>query len=131
MTEYLVKLGFWLRAHDSVTIEAANDSEAIEKAKAAAKTAMESRAHPEAIDTGERREGIIGFIDRLDPDRREAIAEAVAFDDDRIHMPLRDFVRRIAALTPTGPTPNPGCTDATCRCRALMNEARKLLDAGA
>ena len=36
MSEYLVKVGFWLRAYDSMTIEAATDAEAIEKAKAAA-----------------------------------------------------------------------------------------------
>ena len=131
MTEYLVKLGFWLRAYDSVTIEAANDSEAIGKAKQAAKTAIESRAQPEAIDTDERREGIIAYIDRLDPDCRKAVAEGVAFCDDRIHVPLLDFVRRVAALTPTGLTQIAHCADATCRCQAFMDEARKLLDDGA
>ena len=87
MTEYIVKVAFWLRAFDSVTLEAATDAEAIEKAKAAAKTAMESRAHPEAIDTDERRQGVIAYIDRLDPGDRKAIAEDVAFDDDRIDVP--------------------------------------------
>jgi hypothetical protein len=32
MTEYVVKIAFWLRAFDSVTIEATSDAEAIEKA---------------------------------------------------------------------------------------------------
>jgi hypothetical protein len=131
MTEYMVKLGFWVRAHDSVTIEAADDSEAIRKAKTAAKIAMASGAYPEAIDTGERREGIIAFIDRLDPDGREAVAEGVAFDHDRIHRPLHDFVMGIAAQTTRGTPPIPDCTDATCHCRTLAAEARKLLDAGA
>jgi hypothetical protein len=140
MTEYLVKLGFWLRAYDSVTIEAANDSEAIGKAKQAAKTAIESRAQPEAIesraqpeaiDTDERREGIIAYVDRLDPDCRKTVAEGVAFYDDRIHVPLLDFVRRVAALTPTRLTQIAHCADATCRCQAFMDEARKLLDDGA
>jgi hypothetical protein len=131
MTEYLVKLGFWQRAYDSVTIEAANDSEAIGKAKQAAKTAIESRAQPEAIDTDERRKGIIAHVDRLDPDCRKTVAEGVAFYDDRIHVPLLDFVRRVAALTPTRLTQIAHCADATCRCQAFMDEARKLLDDGA
>ena len=31
MTEYVVKIGFWLRAYDSVTVEADADAEAIRK----------------------------------------------------------------------------------------------------
>jgi uncharacterized protein (DUF2336 family) len=85
MTEYIVKIGFWLRAYDGFTVEADSDADAIEKAKAAAKTAMESCAHPEHIDIEERREGVIAFIDRMAPDGRHAVAEDVAFDDDRIH----------------------------------------------
>ncbi|HLG86002.1 MAG TPA: hypothetical protein VKZ79_02275 [Alphaproteobacteria bacterium] len=85
MTEYIVKIGFWLRAYDGFTVEADADADAIEKAKAAAKAAMESCAHPEHIDIEERREGVIAFIDRVAPDGRHAVAEDVAFDDDRIH----------------------------------------------
>ncbi len=85
MTEYIVKIGFWLRAYDGFTVEAASDAEAIEKAKAAAKTAMASMAHPEHIDLDERREGVIAFIDRATPDGRQSVIEDVAFDDDRIH----------------------------------------------
>jgi hypothetical protein len=59
--------------------------QAIEKAKAAAKAAMESGAHPEHIDIEERRKGVIAFIDRVVPDGCRAIAEDVEFDDDRIH----------------------------------------------
>ena len=51
MTEYIVKIAFWLRAFDSVNVEARTDAEAIEKAKVAARTAMESTAYPEHIDT--------------------------------------------------------------------------------
>jgi hypothetical protein len=131
MTEYLVKLGFWLRAYDSLTIEAASDSQALEKAREAAKAAMESRADPEAIDTDQRREGVIAYIDRLGPGCREAVAEGVAFDDDRIHGSLHEFVRRIVALPANGPTPIADSTDATGRCRALIDEAQKLLDAWA
>lgn len=96
MTEYLVKVGFWLRAGacaragqrpdpwDGVTVDATTDAEAIEKAKAAAKAAMESRTYPEAIDTDERRHGVIAYIDRLALGTREPVAEDVVFDDDRI-----------------------------------------------
>ncbi|AGK59798.1 hypothetical protein HYPDE_40648 [Hyphomicrobium denitrificans 1NES1] len=85
MNEYIVKIGFWLRAYDGFIVEAESDADAIEKAKAVAKTAMESAAHPEHVETGERREGVIAFIDRVAPDGRHAVAEDVAFDDDRIH----------------------------------------------
>jgi hypothetical protein len=85
MSEYIVKIGFWLRAYDGFTVEADSDATAIAKAKAAAQTAMESNAHPEHIDIEERREGVIAFIDRIAPDGRHAIAEDVEFGDDRIH----------------------------------------------
>ena len=85
MSEYIVKIGFWLRAYDGFTVEADSDAQAIEKAKAAAKAAMESGAHPEHIDIEERREGVIAFIDRIGPDGRRAVAEDLEFDDDRIH----------------------------------------------
>jgi len=85
MSEYIVKIGFWLRACDGFTVEADSDAQAIEKAKAAAKAAMESGVHPEHIDVEERREGVIAFIDRVAPDGRRAVAEDVEFDDDRIH----------------------------------------------
>ena len=39
MTEYIIKIGFWVRAYDSFTVEADSDEQAIEKAKTAAKTA--------------------------------------------------------------------------------------------
>jgi hypothetical protein len=67
------------------TIEADSDGDAIDKAKAAAKAAMESAAHPEHVEIGERREGIIAFIDRITTDGRHAVIEDVEFDDDRIH----------------------------------------------
>ena len=85
MTEYIVKIGFWLRAYDGFTVEAVSDAEAIEKAKCAAKAAMESVGHPEHVDIEERREGVIAFIDRVTPDGRQAVIEDVEFDDDRIH----------------------------------------------
>ena len=84
MSEYIIKIGFWLHAYDGFTVEADSDSDAIEKAKAAAGTAMESAAHPEHIEIGERREGIIAFIDRITTDGRRLVIEDIEFDDDRI-----------------------------------------------
>jgi hypothetical protein len=127
MTEYVVKLAFWLRAWDSVTIEAKADAEAIDKAKAAAKRAMESRVIPESIDTDRRREGLIAYVDRLDPDRRECVVEEVMFDDDHIHAPLHDFVRRVAAMPMSEPQPTTGCQVNLGSWRALTEEARRLL----
>ena len=85
MTDYVVKIGFWLRAYDGFSVEAGSDAEAIEKAKAAAKTTMTLVAQPEHIDLDERREGVIAFIDRVTPYGRQAVIEDVTFDDDRIH----------------------------------------------
>lgn len=85
MSEYNVKIGFWLRAYDGFSVEADSDAQAIEEAKAAAKTAIESGVHPEHIDIEQRREGIILFIDRITPGGRYTVIEDVAFDDDRIH----------------------------------------------
>jgi len=84
MTEYIVKIGFWLHAHDGFTVEANSDAEAIEKAKAAAVTAMESTAYPEHIEIDQRRQGVISFIDRVAPDGRQPVVEGLEFDNDRI-----------------------------------------------
>ena len=83
MNEYAVKIGFWLRAYDGFTIEASSAEEAIEKAKARAKSEIESLAQPEHIDW-ERREGVIVYIDSTAAEGRVSVIENVAFDDDRI-----------------------------------------------
>ena len=127
MTEYVVNLAFWLRAWDSVTIVADADAEAIDKAKAAAKRAMESRVIPESFDTDRRREGLIAYIDRLDPDCRECVVENVVFDDDRIHGPLHDFVRRVAAIPMGDPEPTTGSQAGLGSWRVLTEEARRLV----
>jgi hypothetical protein len=85
MSEYIIKIGFWLRAYDGFAFEADSDADAIEKAKAAAKTAMESGANPEHIEIAERWEGIIAFIDRVTPAGRDVVSENVELDDDRNH----------------------------------------------
>ncbi len=90
MSEYLVKVAFRLRAFDSRTLEADTDAEAIEKAKTAAKSMMESAAFPEHIDTDERRRGVIAYIHRPSPVGRTKVAQHVAFDDDCIDDPLAD-----------------------------------------
>ena len=43
MSEYIVKIGFWLRAYDGFTVEAESDADAIEQAKAAARMCSISR----------------------------------------------------------------------------------------
>lgn len=85
MAEYTVRIGFWLWAVDGFTVEADSDEAAIEKAKAVALEAMESRSHPEHIDLDERREGVIAYIDQITPHGPRVVAEDVAFDNDRIH----------------------------------------------
>lgn len=85
MSEYIVKIGFWLRSYDGFSVDAISNAEAIDKARAAARTAMESGAYPEHIDIEDRREGVIAFIERVTPQGRQAVAEDVEFDDDRIH----------------------------------------------
>ena len=87
MSEYVVKVRFWLRAYDSFAVEADSDADAIAQAKAGAKKVLESAAHPEHIEISERREGIILFIDRITPDGRQAVIEDVPLSGDHVHMP--------------------------------------------
>ncbi len=81
----------------TASVEANSDAQAIEKSKVAAKTVMASSAYPEHIEIEERREGVIAFIDRIAPDRRQAVIEDVAFDDNSIHD---------AYLPPSEPLPD-------------------------
>lgn len=86
MPTYRVKIGFWLRAYDSVEIDASDGEDAIARARKQALHAMQETGHPEHIETDERREGLICWIDRLGAPLDDAtIAEAIDFDDDRIH----------------------------------------------
>jgi len=88
MSEYIVKLGFYLRAYDSFVVEADSDAEAIEQAKATANTAMKFGACPEHIETSERRQGIIVFIDRITQDGRQAVIEDVPFTSEHVRTPI-------------------------------------------
>jgi len=85
MNQYTVKIAFWLRAYDSFTVKADSDEQAIEMAKEVAKSEIEKSSQPEEIILDDRREGLIAYIDRIEPGPRKEIAEAVPFDGDRIH----------------------------------------------
>lgn len=98
MTDYFVKVRFWLSAFDSTVISAATDAEAYHLAKAAARHMMGASTHPEEIDIEERREGLICYIDRLGDERAE-LAEAVIFDGNcPLHAEAQRLVARLAAL---------------------------------
>lgn len=84
MTEYIVKIGFWLRAYQGIAIDADSDAEVIEKAKVAATKAMESSAFPDHIDIDERRQGIIAYIDCKTPSGSRSVITDLEFDADRI-----------------------------------------------
>lgn len=128
MTEYLVKVHFWLLCCDDGIIEAPSDASAVEMAKAAAATVMESHEQPETIDFDERREGSISYIDRIDPRERVEVAGLVRFDDDRLYPAWHDFIENIAA-SPTGAgVDGAGETDALRHYRGLIEEAKTLRD---
>jgi hypothetical protein len=110
-----------------VTIEAEADAEAIDTAKAAAKRAMESRVIPESIDTDRRREGLDCLRRPVDSDLRECVVENVVFDDDHIHAPLHDFVRRLAAMPMGELEVRTGSQAGLGSWRAFTEEARRLL----
>lgn len=126
MSEYEIKIGFWLRAFDSVIVEAPDDAAARAIAKTAAMTAMESHAHPEAIDFDERREGSISHIERIDSDGRVEISGFIEFDEDRLHGPLHDFIERLAALPASTASQTAGSDEAERQLRTLIEEAKAL-----
>jgi hypothetical protein len=47
---------------------------------------MESAASPEHIEIGERRQGIIVFIDRITRNGRQAVIEDVPFTSDPVRI---------------------------------------------
>jgi hypothetical protein len=87
MTEYVVKLRFWLRCWDSMTIDVDNDADAIAMAPQVARKMMLSASVPESIEADERCEGLISYIDRVDAEGRNEVAEAIAFDGGRPLFP--------------------------------------------
>ncbi|MDE1990304.1 MAG: hypothetical protein KGI82_07510 [Betaproteobacteria bacterium] len=98
MTEYIVKIHFWLSCFDELTIEAASDTEAIELAKSAAASAMESHDSPDAIDYDERREGSVFYVDRVTLDEREEVSSFIGFDKDRLYPDWYELLVKLAAL---------------------------------
>ncbi|MBB3175557.1 hypothetical protein FHR90_003413 [Endobacter medicaginis] len=87
MADYIACIGFWLHAYEQVTFEATSDAEARALAIAAAREVMARKGVPDHIDYDERRQGVVGYVDREDEDGREPVAELIAFDDDRINPP--------------------------------------------
>lgn len=99
MTEYIVKLRFWLRCWDSMDIEAKNDEEAIRIASDIAREMMQLVSFPESIETDERREGLISYIDRVDAQDRTEITETIEFHGARRLFPeTDDLIVRLARL---------------------------------
>lgn len=99
MTEYVVKLRFWLRCWEGMHIEADSDEDAIRLAAVVAREMMQSASFPESIEADERREGLVSYIDRVDAEGRNEIAEAIEFLGARPLFPdLEKLVARIAAL---------------------------------
>jgi hypothetical protein len=127
MSEYMVKVSFWLRAFDSVTIETSDESQLTDLAKAAAITVIRSHAQPEATDFDERREGSIAYIDRVDPAGREEVVGFVPFDDDHLHGPLHEFIERIAALPTDGEVSHLSKEELVRWRSALVEEAKTLV----
>lgn len=97
MTEYVVKLRFWLRCWDSMHIEADSDEDAVRLAAVVAREMMQSASFPESVEADERREGLVSYIDRVDAEGRNEIAEAIEFPGARPLFPDADDL--IARLT--------------------------------
>lgn len=87
MSEYVVKLRFWLRCWEGMKIDADNDADAIAMASQVAREMMYSASFPESIEADERRGGLISYIDRIDAEGRDEIAEAIEFDGARALFP--------------------------------------------
>jgi hypothetical protein len=127
MTEYLVKVHFWLPCTDTLTIEVAGDAEAIEIAKLQAATAMDVRGKPDFIDFDERREGTISYIDRMTSDGREEVSDLLTFDEDRLYPDWHEFIEKIAA-SPFPDESEDAKAEALRQYNALIEEAKTLRD---
>lgn len=94
MIDYVVKLRFWLRCWDSMTVDVDNDGEVIAAAPQFAREMMRTASSPGSIEADEHREEHIFYVDRVDMERRNEIAEAIEFDGAGPLFP------RAAALIP-------------------------------
>jgi hypothetical protein len=127
VTEYLVKVHFWLPCTDTLTIEAASDAEAIEMAKLRAATVMDAREDPDFIDFDERHEGTISYIDRMTSDGREEVSDLLTFDEDRLYPDWHEFIEKIAtSLFPD--ESEDAKAEALRQYNALIEEAKTLRD---
>ena len=99
MTEYVVKLRFWLRCWDSMMIDADSDADAIAMVPQVARELMLAASFPESLEADERREGLISYIDRVDAEGRNEIVEAIEFEGARRLFPrAQDLIARLATL---------------------------------
>ncbi|MEX0408727.1 hypothetical protein ABGN05_24080 [Aquibium sp. LZ166] len=99
MTKYVVKLRFWLRCWDSMTIDAGSDADAIAMAPQVARELMLATGFPESVEADERRDGLISYIDRVDAEGRNEIAEAIEFDGaHRLFPEAAALISRLAQL---------------------------------
>lgn len=99
MTDYVIKLRFWLRCWDSMTIDAETDADAIAMGHQVAREMMLGSGFPESIEADERREGLISYIDRIDAEGRNEIADAVEFDGACRLFPEASFlISRLARV---------------------------------
>lgn len=127
MTEYVVKLQFWLACIDTLLIEAGSDAEAIETAKREAAAAMESSGDPDFILYDERREGSISYIDRIIEGEQEEFCNVIAFDEDRLYPDWHDYLTKVAAL-PVDLESDEATAEALRQYVILIEEAKKLHD---
>jgi len=103
MTEYVVKLRFWLRCWDSMTIDVDGDADAIAMAPQVAREMMLSASFPESIEADERRGGLISYIDRVDAGGRDEVAEAIEIEGARALFPKAvALISRLAQLEVDG-----------------------------
>ncbi|MBM2713473.1 hypothetical protein JQK88_20050 [Mesorhizobium caraganae] len=99
MTEYVVKLRFWLRCWDSMAIDADSDADAIAIAPQIAREMMSAASFPETLEADERREGLISYIDRIDAEGRNEIAEAIEFEGaQRLFPKAAALISRLSEL---------------------------------
>jgi hypothetical protein len=95
MTDYLVKIRFRLRRWGNMTINA----DAIATAPQVAREPMFATGFPESVEADERREGLISYIDRVDAEGRNEIAEAIEFDGaHRLFPKAAALISRVARL---------------------------------
>ena len=82
MTEYIVKIGFSLRAFAGTVITASPDTEAIKKARLAARGVMESTDRPEHFALEHRDDGVILFVDRVADGQTAPVVEDLALEPE-------------------------------------------------